>query len=896
MKNLTEIPGDELLFVEPSGDSGSDAATLDVPAQEPWKVAVIDDDQDVHAVTRLALSDFRFKDRPLKMFHAFSAAQARDLLRQEPGMAVILLDVVMETERAGLEVVRYVREELDNGMVRIILRTGQPGQAPEGKVISEYDINDYKEKSDLTVQKLVSALTTALRGYDDLLTIQALAVSKSSLERLVQERTTELAEKNQALALAMAQKQTVLDALHRQQALLAEAQKIAHIGNYEWSLVSREMVWSDQIYRVLQVPENSIVPSMDALLQVVPSEDYARVDAVIRNAVASRQPYDVEHSILRSDGSTGYVHQQGEVHYDDVGDAVRLVGTLQDITERRRADDKMRKLSAAVEQTADSVMITDCHGVIEYVNAAFSKLTGYESHEVCGQTPRLLKSGQLLEIFYRRLWSQILKGEVFSDVIVNKRKDGSLYHEARTITPQKDAAGKVTHFISTGRDISDQILLQERMQHLAHHDGLTGLPNRILLTDRLEQAITRSKWRDRHVAVLFMDMDRFKVINDTLGHATGDLLLKAMAQRLTGCVRDGDTVARLGGDEFAIVLNDVATHDDVIRRSQKVLDAMQEPLLLDGRELFMTTSIGISVYPQDGDSSQVLLKRADVAMYNAKVGGKNNFQFYTEHDEARELAKLGLETALRRALERQEFFLAYQPKVDSVSRQICGFETLLRWRRPDGEVVPPIEFITLLEETGMILAVGDWVLHTACSQAQAMHQAGLPPQNVSVNISLYQFRQKGFVQRVLEILRQTGLAPERLELEITEGVLVDDVKEATQILEALNAAGVRLSIDDFGTGYSSMHYLRRLPFDAIKIDKSFIDGLPGNKDDCAIVTAIITLAHSMDLDVVAEGVETAEQFEFVKTLGCRSIQGYFFSPPLSAEKYWKLAERGGFVA
>ncbi|MDP3699289.1 MAG: EAL domain-containing protein [Hylemonella sp.] len=850
-------------------------------ALAPWKLAVIDDDQGVHDVTRLVLAKIRYKDRPLQLFHATSAAQGRELLGKEPDIAVVLLDVVMETEHAGLDLVKFIREKLDNTLLRIILRTGQPGQAPEGRVIVDYDINDYKEKSDLSAQKLVTSVTTALRGYDDLLKIQALASSNERLETQVQERTAELSASNKKL--------------QRHKALLDEAQKIASIGNYEWNLVDGTMEWSDQIYRILGVSPQDVVPNLETLLEKILVDDYSRVNSAIRMALTSHQPYNVEHPIRRGDGSTGFVNQQGEVHYNDHGEPVRLVGVMQDITERHQAGESMRKLSAAVEQTADSVMITDREGIIEYVNVAFTKLTGYESGEACGQTPRLLKSDQLPEIFYRRLWNVVLKGEVFSDVIVNKRKDGSLYHEARTITPQRDRLGNITHFISTGRDISDQIRLQARMQHLAHHDGLTGLPNRILLADRLEQAMTRSKWRDRHVAVLFLDMDRFKLINDTLGHATGDQLLKAMAKRLVACVRDGDTVARLGGDEFSIVLNDVATREDVILRAQKVLEDVKAPFLIEGRELFVTTSMGISMYPQDGDNSQVLLKRADVAMYNAKAGGKNNFQFYTDRDEARELARLGLETGLRRALERKEFFLVYQPLVETVSRKIIGMETLLRWQRPEGEIVPPTEFIGLLEETGMILPVGDWVLKTACAQAQALRVAGLPSMRVAVNISPLQFRQPGFAQRVREVLQQTGLAPELLDLEITEGVLVDDVSAVTQILEDLNAAGVRLSIDDFGTGYSSMHYLRRLPFDTIKIDKSFIDDLPDSKDAGAIVTAIITLAHSMELEVIAEGVETPAQLEFVRALGCHATQGYLFSKPVSFEEIGVLLGRGGFA-
>ena len=873
---MSVVADDLFMFADPvpvdAGASNPSAAGDAVP----WKLAIVDDDEGVHSVTRLVLGDLRYKGWPVQLLHAYSAAEARRLLQNESDIAVMLLDVVLETDHAGLDLVGYIRSELNNARVRIILRTGQPGQAPEARIIAEYDINDYKEKSELSAQKLVTSVIAALRGYDDLLKIQALSSSKQDLEALVQARTAELTEVNHTLRY--------------RQALLDEAQKIAALGSFEWNLQTHQMAWSVQMCRMLGLDPSQVKPGLVALLDSLPQDQRGLLEQCIDTALGSGEGYTLRHLFVRPDGSRLVIHQQGEVQCNDAGRPVRLVGILQDITERHQAEEKMRKLSTAVEQTADSVMITDAQGRIEYVNAAFTRMSRYSSEEVLGQTASILRSGQMPEIFYRRMWHAILRGEVFNDVLINRRKDGTLYHEALTITPQLDAQGQVIHFIATGRDITDQIQFQERMEHLANHDALTGLPNRVLLMERLDQAMSRAKWRDRCVAVLFMDLDRFKVINDTLGHASGDKLLKAIAGRLDQSVRDGDTVARLGGDEFAVILNDVASTADVERMSRQLLASVANPFQIDGRELFVTTSIGISMYPQDGSDSVNLLKRSDVAMYNAKVGGKNKIEFYTQRDEANQLARLSQETQLRRALEREEFFLVFQPQIDAVSQKIISMEALLRWRRADGDVVFPGEFIGLLEETGMILPVGEWVLRKACAEAQSMRESGIHLKRVAVNISLHQFRQSsGFVQLVRDALTATRLPPEILELEITEGVLADDVKGASQILEELNGLGVRLSVDDFGTGYSSMSYLRRLPFNMLKIDKSFVDGLPLNNDARAIVTAIITLAHSLELEVVAEGVETREQFEYLRSLGCHLIQGYFFSPPVAPEVFRQLA-------
>lgn len=878
---------DEFLFAEETpAVTDEETHSADEPSGLSWKLAIIDDDEVVHDVTRMVLADYTFKDQPLEIYAGHSGADARRILDEHPDIAVVILDVVMETETAGLDAVEYIREVLDNQMVRIILRTGQPGQAPEHSVISNYDINDYKEKADLTAQKLITSVTTALRAYDDMLTIQQLATSNEHLELLVQERTKELSVTNKTLEEKIQDRIKALEELRRNQVLLAEAQRIACIGNFEWNRTTNEMSWSDQIYRVLGLNPQRVSPSYETLVDAIYDEDRGPVSRTVEAAVSNQLDYDIEHRIVNPDGEIRYVRQQGEVCND--GEQVRVVGTLQDVTQMRSADEQMKKLSTAIEQTADSVMITDKNGVIEYINMAFTAMTGYEKKDVLGKTPSILKSGKQSRSFYRRLWNTISRGEVFSDIVINRRCNGTYYYEEKTITPQKNCYGQITHYISTGKDITERMLNQERLNHLAHHDSLTGLPNRTLLLDRLEQAMARTRWHERKVAVMFLDMDRFKVINDSLGHDFGDKLLKSIAERLCQYVRDGDTIARLGGDEFAVVLNDVASIEDVSLVVDKIIDSMQKPFDLDGRELFITTSIGVALFPDDGDNGQALLKKADVAMYHAKATGKNNAQFYSDEDESKALEKLSLETCLRHALEREEFFLQYQPQLHLSSGRISGLEALLRWRHPDNYVVPPLHFIPLLEETGMIISVGEWVLRNACLQEKQRQDAGLTPHRVAVNISIHQFRQKGFVKKVEAILNETKLEPSCLELEVTEGVFIDNMQATAEVISELHELGVHTSIDDFGTGYSSMNYLRRLPFDALKIDRSFVKDVNRSKDDAAITSAIITLAHSMGMEVIAEGVETVGQLDFLSSQGCDAIQGFWYSPPLDFEKIKEL--------
>ncbi len=611
-------------------------------------------------------------------------------------------------------------------------------------------------------------------------------------------------------------------------------------------------------------------------------------EKIIEGVRAHGAVRDLEISFRMKSGEVRQLLCGVELIHFEPGDCLLLVG--QDITERKKAESQMQKLSRALEQTADAVLITDCNGVIEYVNPAFEQVTGYAAAEAMGRQPNLLKSGRQGQGFYDNMWKTILAGEVFNDVLINRRKDGSLYYEEKTITPLKDVDGRITHFVATGKDITERMQTQERLAYMAQHDPLTELPNRTLLLDRLKQSLAGARWRQRRAAVLFVDLDRFKTINDTLGHEVGDRLLQQLAERFQRSVRDGDTVARFGGDEFVILLDDVATEDDVAGVAKKVLQALAPPFQVDHQTLYVTASIGVSLFPNDGDDASTLLKNADIAMYRAKDMGRNTYQFYSADMSSRAFERLTLESNLRHALEHGELRLYYQPQVDVTTGGIVGVEALLRWQHPEFGLVMPNDFIPLLEETGLIVPVGAWVLDTACAQLAAWHAQEWPRLRLAVNLSPRQFQTQDLAAAVKQALDRLDGDPGRLELEITEGMLVRHAPATVEMLEALHALGVRMAIDDFGTGYSSLSYLRRLPIDTLKIDRSFVRDIPGDADDSAITVAIIALAQSLKLEMIAEGVENVAQREFLRAHGCNVMQGYLFSRPQPAEDITRLLQ------
>ena len=552
------------------------------------------------------------------------------------------------------------------------------------------------------------------------------------------------------------------------------------------------------------------------------------------------------------------------------------------------------KLAAQVfESGNEGMVITDGDNRIITVNQAFTRITGYRPEEVVGQNPAIFSSGRHDADFYRQMWHQLRDTGAWSGEIWNRRKDGSLYPEWLNISSVRDEGGQASHYIAAFSDITERKAAEAQVRHLAEYDALTNLPNRVLLQDRLGQAIAAARRAGSCLALLFLDLDRFKNINDSLGHTVGDQVLCQVGERLLTAVRASDTVSRLGGDEFVLLLPLLESPAQAASVAEKLLHTLATPLAIDDYELAVTPSIGIAVFPEDGEDGDTLLKNADAAMYVAKESGRNNYQYFTAAMNARVSQRLLLENNLRQALARQELALHYQPQYDLHSGTLVGCEALLRWRQPEQGLIPPDRFIPVAEETGLILPIGQWVLREACRQAQAWQDAGLPPLVVAVNISAVQFRQANLAALVQEALAASGLSPCWLELELTESMLMEDGERHTQTLAQLKAMGIRLALDDFGTGYSSLAYLKRFSLDKLKIDRSFIRDLPQDADDAAITTAIIGMARDLGLETLAEGVETEQQWSFLAERGCAQMQGFLRARPMPADEITALLGRHG---
>ncbi|MGD0404045.1 MAG: EAL domain-containing protein [Candidatus Acidiferrales bacterium] len=582
-------------------------------------------------------------------------------------------------------------------------------------------------------------------------------------------------------------------------------------------------------------------------------------------------------------------------------DSYSLPRALRNAIDRKAVEDALyvekERALVTLNSIGDAVLCTNITGSVTYLNFVAEKMTGWTREEASGRplgevfriidgaTRQTAKDPMEMAVEQNRT-----VGLTVNCVLI--RRDGSEAAIEDSAAPIHDRAGRVIGAVIVFHDVSEARAMSIQMSHSAQHDIVTNLPNRLLLNDRISQSIALARRQGRPIAVLFLDLDHFKEINDSLGHAAGDKLLQSVSKRLLGCVRGSDTVSRQGGDEFAILLTEISHADDAAICAQKILLSLNEEYFIQDRSLRINGSIGISVYPQDGEDADTLIKNADMAMYHAKERGRSNFQFFAPEMNTKAVARRTLETGLQRALKRGEFVLHYQPRVNLATSEITGVEALIRWRQPEQGLVPPADFIPIAEECGLIVQIGRWALREACTQARAWQHAGLPVVPLAVNVSAVEFRNKAFVAGVRDILAETGLEAKNLELELTEGVLMDDAKSTVRVLDDLKKMGICLAVDDFGTGYSSLSYLRQFPIDVLKIDRSFIHQITSNHDDSMIIGAIVSMGRSLKHLVVAEGIETQEQRAFLQAQHCAEGQGYLFSRPLDAAQFAHLLSSG----
>ena len=591
----------------------------------------------------------------------------------------------------------------------------------------------------------------------------------------------------------------------------------------------------------------------------------------------------------RKDGTVTWEREWISPLTNEHGEVVNYIAMKEDISARKQSREQLRLRERAIESSCNGIMITSATQLdhpITYVNPAFERITGYSATDALGRNGRFLVRDDLSQKGLNDIRTALRDKQEGHAILRNYRKDGSLFWNELFIAPVLDESGQATtHFISIINDVTDRIRYEQQLEYQSNHDVLTALANRNLLNDRIAQAIAHAR-RDRHlVGLLLLDLDRFKLINDGFGHTPADDLLKAVATRLLTCVRDTDTVARIGGDEFVIVVTDIQDPDDISVVAEKIQRSLAQPFYIEGKEVFITASIGISQYPRDGDHGEALLRNADVAMYRVKEHGRDNYRFYLPEMSNMALDRLDMEGSLRKAIENGELVVYYQPKVCLKTGAIVGAEALVRWLHPRMGQVSPGEFIPLAEETGLIIPLGDLVLNTVCQQIRHWKESGLQVPLLSINISARQFRQENLVETICRRLAQANIDGSAIELELTESMVMQDADGAIGTLRELKQLGLGLALDDFGTGYSSLAYLKRFPIDTLKIDRSFVRDITSNRDDAAIACAVVAMAHSLKLKVVAEGVETREQLALLQQEGCDELQGYLFSHPVPADAF-----------
>ncbi len=754
-----------------------------------------------------------------------------------------------------LALVRSVRPEIP-----VILISGNIGEERAVELL-KLGVTDFILKDNLT--RLVPVIKRAL--YD--------------AEQLCMRRAAELA-------------------LIEKDELMLEMSKLAHIGGWEYDPATGICAWTDEVARIHET-EPSADTSISFLLSFFQGEGRQQIKNAFSQAIEFGEPFDLELEIITAKGTRKWVRKVCVPSRNGCPTA-KIRGAIQDITERKCSEMLLLEQKEWAEVTlhsiGDGVITTDAQANIDYLNPLAEELTGW-SREAAINKPLMTVLNIVDENKELPMPNPILL--VLSEGKINHlsvdcfliRPDGKSSAIEHSAAPIRGRDGSIVGAVLVFRDVTASKEINVQMAYLATHDALTGLPSRILIWDRLEQAITAAHREGTCVGVLFLDLDRFKNINDSLGHAAGDSILQQVALRLLSVTRAVDTIGRQGGDEFMIIMPSIHYQVHAADLAKKILNAVSEPYFVNGQELNMTFSIGISLYPHDGADAGALVKNADAAMYHAKESGRDNYQFYSAEMNNKAAERLSLEMQLRHAVERREFIVHYQPKIDVVHKKLIGAEALIRWQHPDSGLLSPGAFINIAEESGLIVPIGHWIMEEVCRQNQAWLQGGLACVPISVNLSALQFRDKVLVDSLRILLEKIGLPPELLELELTESFIMQDTDVVIETLHKLKGLGLILSIDDFGTGYSSLSYLTRFPIDKLKIDQSFVKGITNDindKNDVSIIKAIISMAHSLRMGVIAEGVETSEQFAFLESNQCDEIQGYYFSQPIPAAAFEEM--------
>ena len=724
---------------------------------------------------------------------------------------------------------------------------------------------------------------------------------------------------------------------------LTNAQEIAHLGNWEWDPVSNIVAWSDEVYRIYGEQPLSIKPSFDTMISFIPEEEQEKVKLVITKSISTSMPYEIEHQIIRNDGSLHYVRQVGDIQKMSEGRSPHLVGTILDITQIKQ-NEKIELERLAKIERYQNALLEWSRVDYENIDQAFNRATeisantldiarvsiwlyndDYSSikcHNLYVQDVGHEKGFELFEKDFPNYFKALESGKM---IVVNQARedvrtneftesylianniysmlDAPIHYAGEIIgvvcheyvnsihnwsSQEQEFASAIASTVSLSLEIQKRREMEKELEHQAYHDALTKLPNRSLFIDRLDQAIKLANRSQTILAVLFLDLDNFKEINDSLGHDTGDQVLITIAQRLNANLREMDTIARLGGDEFTLIVSDFEDSQFINEVVKKLFNILQQPLNINGHEFYATSSIGISIYPNDGETSEILLKNADAAMYKAKDSGRNSFEFYTQDMTERAFEHVLMETNLRRALEKQEFVIYYQPQYDAITQKIIGMEALLRWKHPEMGMVSPAKFIPIAENTGLIVELDRWVMQAATQQVSQWHQSGFEPGRLSLNMATKQLEQKDLLEFIISSLQQSKCKPEWIAFEITESQIMKNPETAISLLVEISKLGIEIAVDDFGTGYSSLTYLKRLPVDKLKIDRAFINDLPHDDEDVAIVRAIIALSKSLKLSVIAEGAENQQQVDFLMAEGCPEIQGFFFARPMPADEIESL--------